>query len=109
MRLLRSEKLALDELVAWVRGRFGARLAELRLFGSRARGEGSEDSDVDVLIVIDGLTWLEGRELTDQTGDLLTRHDVLISPFAMSLARWTELRDLERRIVREIERDGIAL
>ena len=48
---------AVAEFTAAVRGRFGARIRELVLFGSYARGEATHpDSDVDICIVIDDLT-----------------------------------------------------
>lgn len=104
-----SERAALSDLAAFVRGRFGARLRDLRLFGSRARGEGHEDSDLDVLVVVDELASAEGREIAYLAGDLLTRHQVLVSPLTMATARWQTLRDSERLIVSEIDRDGIPL
>lgn len=45
--------------------RFGARLLELVLFGSYATGSAHEDSDVDVLVVIEELTAAERRLLRD--------------------------------------------
>jgi predicted nucleotidyltransferase len=42
------------------------------LFGSRARGEATEDSDVDVLVVIDELTAADAREVDGIVGDILT-------------------------------------
>lgn len=101
--------VALGELCAEVRARFGARVAQLALFGSRARGEATEDSDVDVLVVIDGLTSAEGREIDGIVGDALTRHDVRLSPFLVSREHFDRLRDRERRIVAEIEQDGRPL
>jgi predicted nucleotidyltransferase len=106
---LPASAVALDELCAAVRTRFGARVIRLALFGSRARGDATEDSDVDVLIVIDGLTSAEGREVDAMVGDLLTRHDVLLSPFLVSREHFERLRARERRIVAEIDRDGLAL
>ncbi len=107
--MLISEKAALEELAAWLRRRFADRLCELGLFGSRARGEGSEESDLDVLVVVRGLTSAEGREIAQFRGDLLTRHGVLVSPFAVSSERMAELRARERRIAREIDRDAVPL
>ena len=103
------ERDALDELTAWVRARFAGRLQRLELFGSRARGEGDEDSDLDVLVVVDELTAAEGKEVAHHCGDLLTRHDVIVSAFTVATAQLEHLRARERRIVREIERDGIPL
>jgi len=53
----------LDETTRWylerlrdaLRSRFGERLVSLVLYGSRARGTQRDDSDIDVLIVVDGL------------------------------------------------------
>jgi uncharacterized protein len=104
-----DEQAALSELRDWVRGRFGERVRQLALFGSRARGEGDEDSDVDVLVVIDQLTSDEARAIGYFAGDLLTRHDVLVSPMCLSTERLDHLRRRERRIAREIGRDGIPL
>ncbi len=104
-----AERLALDRLVSWLRSRFAARVRELTLFGSRARGEGHEDSDVDVLIAVDDVTDAEAREVAYFCGDLLTDHDVIVSPLVLATARLAELRRRERLIDREIDRDGVSL
>lgn len=109
MTLCADEKAALDALSAWLRARFGARLVELTLFGSRARGEGHEDSDLDVAVVVEGLTSAEGREIAWFCGDLLTAHNVIVSTFAVSRERMEELRRRERLIARDIARDGVPL
>jgi predicted nucleotidyltransferase len=109
VKLCADESAALDALRSRLRARFGARLRELTLFGSRARGEGHEDSDLDVAVVIDGLTSAEGREIAWCCGDLLTEHGVIVSTFAVSLERMEELRRSERLIAREIARDGVPL
>lgn len=97
------------ELARWARDRFGARVVDVRLFGSRARGEADEESDVDVLVVVDELSSAEAREIAFFCGDLLTQTDTLVSPLALSRARFEELRSRERRIIREIDRDGLPL
>ena len=109
MGLLARESAAVDEFCAWVRARFGDRVRALALFGSRARGDGDESSDVDVLVVVDGLTGAERREIAHQSGDAVTNHDVIVAPFALSASRWDELRARERLIAREIERDEVPL
>ncbi len=43
---------ALERLVARLADRFGDRILEIRLFGSRARGDPRPGSDVDVLVVL---------------------------------------------------------
>jgi predicted nucleotidyltransferase len=107
--LITREREALAAFRDWVRDRFGERVSDLRLFGSRARGEGHEESDLDVLVVVDGLTWREEREIAQHRGDLLTQHGVWVAPFAVSRERFEQLRRRERRIVSEIDRDGVPV
>jgi predicted nucleotidyltransferase len=107
--LTRSETAALDQFCAWVRARFAGRVTQLALFGSRARGEGTRESDLDVVVVVLGLTGAEAREIGHAAGDAMTNHDVLLSPFAVSQERMTELRDRERLIASEIARDAVPL
>src|SRR5438045_674086 len=109
MALPAVESRAVAELAEHVRARFGARLRELGLFGSFARGEANEESDVDVLIVVDDLTSQEGREVAHFCGDLLTKYDVIVSPFVVSTAHMELLRSRERLIAREIDRDRVPL
>jgi len=107
--LTAAERASLEELATWVRGRFGTRLQRLELFGSRARGEGNGDSDLDVLVVVDELTSAEGREIAGTCGDLLTRHDVIVSALTLASSQLALLADRERLLARELARDGIPL
>ena len=109
MRLAKAEQLALDDLKAWLRGRFATRVREVILFGSRARGDGHEESDLDVAIVVDDLTGSEARELGYFAGDMLTAHNVVLSPFALSTEHMARLRSRERAIALEIAHDGVPL
>jgi predicted nucleotidyltransferase len=109
LSLLPSERGALDEFCGHVRSVFGARLRELALFGSRARGEGHEDSDLDVLVVVRDLTGAEARDVGRAAGDALTDHDVILAPFVVSTEHMDRLRSRERTIALEIARDAVPL
>lgn len=109
MTLAPATRTAVEEFSRRVRARFGDRVVKLVLFGSHARGEATEESDVDILVVIDDLTPSDGREIDEIVGDILTRMDVVLSPLVLSAARFAELRARERRIAREINRDGIPV
>jgi predicted nucleotidyltransferase len=44
----------LDQVKPRLQAAFGARLRGVVLYGSRARGEPAEDSDMDLLVLLDG-------------------------------------------------------
>ena len=80
-----------------------------RLFGSRARGEGHEYSDVDIALVV-APPWRARRyEIYDLAYDIGLEHRVTLAPMVIDEARFQELKDRERLIVQEIERDGIPV
>ena len=61
---------------------YGERLDRLVLFGSHARGENRPDSDLDVLVVLNGEVPWPGREIDrmlDISHDLSVRYGQLVS------------------------------
>jgi predicted nucleotidyltransferase len=100
-----AEQACLGALKGSLRRRFGERLEALRLFGSRARGEGHPESDLDVLVAVRGLTRGERGEILDLALDLELEHGLLLSP----LVRDPAARPLAPGLRREIEREGLAL
>lgn len=101
----------LKEMRGVLEARFGPRLREIVLFGSHARGEAHEDSDVDVLVVIDDLSEPERRAVFDLAYDVARPLPelVVINPLAYSTAQAIELRGRQRLLFRDIDREGLAL
>lgn len=92
-----------------LRRRYGDRVLEVRLFGSFARGDADEDSDVDVAVVMTELDWSTHRDVIDLASDTGLEHGVLLSPSAFDRATYERWRGQERPLVIDIEREGIAL
>jgi hypothetical protein len=95
---------AITRLRAALEERFGGRLREFVLFGSHAREQAQEDSDVDLLVVVDALTEGERREVFDLAWQAGADGDeyVSLAPLPYSAAQATE-----RLLMREIARDGV--
>ena len=89
--------------------RFGARLRWARVFGSYARGEATEDSDLDVAAVIDGLTRAEKIEAIGDAAELSWIGAVKLSPLLFESQDYALLREREARLARDIESEGIEL
>lgn len=100
----------MDAFLARLRERFGGRLIEVRLFGSYARGEAHEESDVDCLVLLDQVTVEDDRAVTDLAGDLTWQiGGAVIAPLVMSVDRFAAWKARERRTALAIEREGIPL
>ena len=104
-----SEQDALREFIDRVRPMLGAELREARLFGSRARGEGHEHSDLDIVLIVGAGGRARRREIYDLAFDVGLAHGVELAPLVIDEQRLDELRARERRIAFDIDREGILL
>ena len=81
LRYLTSrERTALSEFVARLRGKYADEIVLVTLFGSKVRGDFDEESDLDLLVVVEGNDrWPYWRAITDLTSDLLLDYEVNMS------------------------------
>jgi predicted nucleotidyltransferase len=104
-----SEIDAIREFVDAARALLGPDLREARLFGSRARGEGHEYSDIDIALIVGPEGRAQRRTLYDLAFDVGFAHHVQIAPLVLEEGRLQHLRARERLIAREIDAEGIPL
>jgi predicted nucleotidyltransferase len=104
-----SLRPALAEYASRLRAIFGDRLSDVRLFGSFARGEAHEDSDVDVLVLIDGLTDLEIGIVAGEVAPVIVKTGLPLAPLPMSTERLAELRRGRRALALSLDEEGISV
>jgi predicted nucleotidyltransferase len=100
---------ALAEYASQLRRRYGEALLDLRLFGSFARGEADEESDVDVAVVLEQVDWRTRCAVIDLATDIGLPLDLRISPTVFDRETWETWRRQERPLVMDIEREGVPL
>ncbi len=103
------ERDALAEFLSRLREQFGERIAHVWLFGSKARGDADEESDVDLLIVAcddnDAL-----QEAVGQIAYALSlEHGVLLCEHVVSAWRFTQMQARQELIYKNITGEGIDL
>lgn len=109
--LPQKEAAALSDFAHRVRTALGDQLVELRLFGSRARGDAGPHSDIDVLVIVNGKSerWRLATAVSEVAFDVNLDHDVFISPVIVSE---TVVRDpvwRETPFARSAYGNGVAL
>lgn len=98
------------ELTTWVREHFSDELLDARVFGSVARGEATEESDVDVFFLFRRrLTYDEKREIAGTAFDIDMRNETWTAWMAETPERWDEPPLRGSGIVRAIAEEGVPI
>ena len=106
---LEAARALAREYARLVRGHFGDRVGNVWLYGSAARGDWTEESDIDVLVLLHreeegDMEWLVG---TAYRIGLMERH-LLLQPVMLTTAEFDRLVARERRFACDVLREGIA-
>ena len=110
LRYLTSrEKAALSEFVARLRARYADEIVLVTLFGSKVRGDFDEESDVDVLVVVQNGDWRFQDEVALTAFEPMLEHDVVITPLVIDLEHYQWLRQYQAPLYRNIRAEGLDL
>ena len=98
----------LHELKATLRDLYGERLARVVLYGSFARGEATDASDIDVLVVLRGEVdeWAEIKRMSHVTQPIALDYEELIAKLPVSLSTY-ETR--QSPLLINVRNEGIVL
>ena len=106
--MLHNLKAILSELRGRLQSLYGDRLAKVILFGSQARGEATENSDIDVMVILKGdvSPSLEIARTIDDVADISLANDVVLSCVFMPESRY----DKEQSpLILNVHREGLAV
>lgn len=103
------ERSAVQVFVEHARQVYPTRIQQIILFGSKARGEGRVDSDIDVLLIVDGEDWRFRHAISGIAADVSLAYDVLIGPRVIDRERWIKMRRRGFTLYENVQADGIEL
>lgn len=108
LRLTPSQHQALADIGQRLIGAFG--IQSMNLFGSVARGEADEESDIDLLIITEQpLRRTVRHQITDIVFDVNLKYDTNFSTLVVDRASWEDGLFSVLPIRDEILKEGIAL
>jgi predicted nucleotidyltransferase len=104
-----AKSTILRELKRSLKSFLGDQLVSIVLFGSMARGDYHDASDIDVAVIVRGLTRRMKGQILDEVAELELEHHTPLSVLVFSEEEFNHLKKRERRIALDIEREGISL
>jgi predicted nucleotidyltransferase len=99
----------LEELKRSLEDLLSPQAFKMTLFGSRARGDYLDESDVDVAILVRGLTREMKNRILDRVAEIELAYLLPIAALVLSEEEFDHLKKRERRIAVDIDREGIPL
>ena len=94
--LKENEQKAIAELKERLKALYGSRFNQALLYGSKARGDATQESDIDVLVVLNGLeNFREARnQILHETNPIDLKHGVFLSVFAVDEDYFKKAREV---------------
>src|SRR5271157_3593685 len=82
---------------------------EVMVFGSRARGDATEESDLDVLVVVDRLDHSIEKYISECAWEAGFQEDILIMPVAVSMDAVKNTPLSKSVFIKNVYREGVAV
>ena len=108
-RLTKEQKAAIFAYLRLLREKYRDKIEQVVLFGSVARGEFDEESDVDIMIVLKNGSRRLRDEISMASFDLILRNNVILSPMVMDRKTYEWHKKYRDPLYNSIKRDGIDL
>ena len=106
--LMKNESKAIEAAIRMLKSEFS--VSKIILFGSKARGDHDEHSDIDLLVVASKLLhWKEEKAIVGALFDIGMEYDVIFSPLFTSVDEWENGIFTEFPVYQEISRDGAVV
>ena len=106
--LMKNESDAIKAAIKMLKSEFS--VSKVILFGSKARGDHDEHSDIDLLVVASKLLhWKEEKAIIGALFDIGIQYNVIFSPLFTFSDEWEEGIFTEFPVYQEISRDGAVV
>lgn len=102
-----KDRISIEKLKEKINTIFGSRVVGFRLFGSKARGDYSEFSDIDILMVIKNLTREEEEIIREIDAEISLEEEVVISSIIYDEERYKACSELP--FLTAVMKEGVVL
>jgi len=107
--LNQKEKKGLNKFLKRLRKLLGNNLISLVLFGSKVKGNYTQESDIDLLIVVREKTPLIREKIYDLLFEIDPYYELKISTLIYSELEYIKNEELESPFIENLKKEGVAL
>lgn len=107
--LTEAEQQALTRFKVALQSLLGDNLLSLRLFGSRVRGEGTEESDLDILVLVKKKDRALCRRIVEESLEVDLAFEINLAPTILSADEYRQNQDYGTPFYRNVESEGVSL
>lgn len=104
-----NEEKAVKAFVQRLLVEFGQEVTDVRLFGSKARGEARLDSDLDILVLVARPDYTLKHAILWLAAEVSLAHDALLSPRVIPPAAWQKMAQADTLFYRTVCTESIPL
>lgn len=108
-KLNETEEKAVKEFRDQLKFLGRSNIKQILLFGSKARGDYNNASDIDIFILVSKSNLDLRKDVASLTTKILLKHGFLLSPKIIEESHFSFLKELGTAFARNIEREGIAI
>jgi predicted nucleotidyltransferase len=107
--LTAKEKLALQEYLERLRQEYGREVLSIKLYGSKARGDHHEDSDLDLLVRVRQDNRQAYAKMYLIASDVELKYDLILGMMLVGPTHYDLMRRLGEPLYRNVQREGVEL
>jgi predicted nucleotidyltransferase len=104
-----EERKGVELFLSRVREYLKDELVLLKLFGSKARGDYAQESDIDILVVVNGRDWDLHYKVCSIANDVALEFGANISPVILTEKEFNLNRDHGTAFYESVEKEGVPL
>ncbi len=100
---------AIDSFIRKLRSHWLDQIINVKLFGSCARGDNTEYSDIDLLVIVKQKDWNTWFAIQKLASEISLKYDLLLSTFIMSGEHVEYLNQKNSPFIRQVHEQGKEL
>ncbi len=106
---MNKKQKALQEFLKIAKQKHGNKIEKIILFGSYARGEATEESDIDIVVITSRNRFEMQKNLSEIAVDILLDTGEYISAKAVSIEEYSFMEKIKTGFYQNIAKEGVVV